>query len=486
MKMNYPLIARLTGVIIMILGLSMLPSLVVSLVYQENSSVSAFLKSMIPMILIGALVVWKIRPKSSFLKLREGSIIVALCWILASFFGAFPYVLSGAIPDLANAFFESASGFSTTGASVIDDVEAVSHGVLFWRSFTHWLGGMGILVFIITILPALGIGGQKIAQAETPGPTTNKLSSKMSDTGKILYLTYLILSVLEFLLLLLGGMNVFDSLIHTFGSMGSGGLSNYSDGVSHFNSLYIELVIAAFTILATINFTLYHQLRLGQFREILKDPELKIYLGIILTATLLIAANLVYYQVYDPGQALRYALFHTTSFSSTSGFSVQNFDLWPSFSKMLLILLAIIGSCSASTGGGIKVIRMIVFYKMIRRGLFMRIHPRAVISIKVDDKTVSGEVASGITSFIFLYLTLLAASTLILSFDGQDMLTTFSATLAMLSNVGTGFGMVGPTSNFGVFSDPAKIFLSFLMLVGRLELYTMVVLLSPALWNPDK
>lgn len=486
MRLNYALMGRLIGLIVMILGLAMVPALLVSLFYHETEAVSAFLRSMIPMALTGSLLVWRIKPKSTYLKLREGSLIVALSWLLASLLGAVPYVLSGAIPDLADAFFESASGFSTTGASIIRDIEAVSHGVVFWRSFTHWLGGMGILALIISILPALGIGGQRIAQAETPGSTTNRMAAKMSDTGRILYLTYLSLSMIQFFLLLLGGMNGFDAMIHTFGSMGSGGLSNYSNGVAHFNSFYIEMVISVFTILTTINFTLYYHMIRGQWYDFLRDPEFKVYLGIILSTTILIAANLTASGLYDPTHAMRYALFHSASFSSTSGFSIVDFDLWPSFSKMLLIILAIIGGCSASTGGGIKVIRIIVVYKMMIRGLFVRLHPRAVVAIKVHNKTVPSDVASGITSFIFLYFSIFVVSVLILSLENLDMITTITAVIATMSNVGVGFGLVGPASSFDVFTDPAKIYLSILMLAGRLELYTLVVLLSPTFWNPDK
>ena len=486
MVLNYRMIAKVLGAILIILGISMVPSLLISVYNHEGPTVFGFMATIIPMVLIG-LLVQKITLKSHSIKIRDGYAIVALSWVIGSVFGAFPFLFSGAIPNFADAFFETVSGFTTTGASILKDVEVIPRGLLFWRSFTHWLGGMGILVFAIALLPALGIGGQQIAKAETPGPTMDKITHKMSDTAKILYIIYISMTLIEVVLLVLGGMSLFDSFVQTFGTMGTGGFSNYNASVGYFNSVYIDIVIGVFMILAGANFNLYYDLLKGRWRDFIGDHELRLYLGILAAAMIVIALNLWMTGTYESiFQAFRYAFFQTASIQTTTGFASTNFDLWPTFSKMVLFTLMFIGGCSASTAGSVKVIRVLVVFKLIGRELFRKMHPSAVVPVKVDGRPVPSGTVSSITSFMFLYFMLFLAGTLLISIEDFGLVTSASAVAATLGNVGPGFELVGPVMNYSLFSDASTLMLSFLMLAGRLELFTIILLFSPGFWNPDR
>ncbi|WP_246019759.1 TrkH family potassium uptake protein [Bacilliculturomica massiliensis] len=487
MVLNYRLIAKIMSAILVLIGASMIPSMAVSLLYGDTVSAAAFLKCMVPMILVGAVLMKKIRPWSRTLRMRDGFLTVALCWLLASLLGGLPFVLSGAIPSFVDAFFETASGFTTTGSSILTDIEVLPRGILFWRSFTHWLGGMGILVFFIALLPSLGIGGQNIVNAETTGPIKDKLTAKISDSAKLLYTIYIGMTVIEVVLLCLGGMSLYDSLVHTFGTVGTGGLSVYNSSIGHYGSAYIHVVIAVFMMLAGINFNLYYHLISGNPREFFSDYELRGYIAILGIATGLIAIDLVRSGIYDgAGEALRYSFFQSSSIITTTGYSTTNFDLWPTFSKMVLFILMFVGGCSSSTGGGVKVIRVLLLFKLVRRGLYRRLHPRAVVPLKLGGRALPSEVMSGVSSFIFLYIGLLFAGTLLLSFEGFDLVSTFTAVLASIGNIGPGFELVGPSMNYSIFSAPAKILLSIYMIIGRLELFTIILLATPTFWNPDR
>lgn len=487
MILNYKAITKIIGSIILIIAISMIPSFLVSLFYSENEAATAFIKSMVPMLVIGVILTLGFKPESLNLKLRDGFAIVALCWLLASLLGSMPFMISGYIPRFADAFFETASGFSTTGSTILTDVEILPKGLLFWRSFTHWLGGMGILVFAIALLPNLGIAGHRIAKAETTGPTLGKLMPKMSDTAKILYIIYMVFTILETLLLLFGGMNLVDALIHTFGSVGTGGFSNYNDSVGHFNSTYIDMVISFFMILCGVNFTLFYLIIKKHIKEFFSDAELKGYFIILIGSVILIAFNLWHTKTYSSiGESLRFSIFQTSSIMSTTGYATDNFDLWPSFSKMILFFLMFVGGCSSSTTGCIKVVRIVVLSKLIKRGIALRLHPHAVISVKMDGKAISADTVSSITSFIFLYLTIFVFGSIVISWDNFDLITNLSAMASCLGNVGPGFSLVGPALNFSIFSEPIKIFLAFVMLAGRLELFTIILLFTPSFWNPDK
>lgn len=487
MSLNYPLIGKILGIILVILGCAMTPALILSAYFGEYQAAGGFFATILPLILAGCLLVSRLRPSSKTLRYRDGFLVVALCWVAASLAGAFPYMLSGITDSVADAIFESTSGFTTTGATIFTDVESLPRGLLMWRSFSQWLGGMGILVFAISILPALGISGQFIAKAEAPGPTLEKMTPKMTDSARLLYTMYVSLTLLQIVLLLLGGMNAYDACIFTFGSVASGGLSNYNDGIAHFNSPYIELVISFFTIFACVNFTLYYTLAKGKIREFFRDTELRAFLLILLGAFSLVCIDLWVNGSYDnPVDAVRFGFFHVTSFLTTTGHVTSDIMVWPTFSKFLLFTLMFIGGCSSSTGGAIKVIRVIVLFKLIRRGIYRRLHPRAVIPVKLRGRNISSDTVSGITAFIVSYFLIFLFGALVLSLEPFDFLTAISASAATLSNIGTGFGVMGLGGNYAVFSDWAKLFMSLLMLVGRLELFTILLLFTPTFWNPDK
>lgn len=487
MALNFAAITRILSFVVILLGTAMIPSCVVSLLYKEYSTALSFFTLIMILLILGLSINFAIKVKVSKLKLREGFLIVALSWFLASLLGCLPYLITGSISSFSNAFFESASGFTTTGATIIEDVENLPKGILFWRSSSQWLGGMGILVFAISILPALGISGQHMAKAETPGIYLSKIVPRMSDSAKILYIIYTAFTLAAILLFKLGGLSLFDSCIASMGSVASGGLSNYNGGIVHFNSIYIEFIAALFTVLTCINFTLYYSVVRGKWNDFFSNPELKTFIFILLSGGLLIGVDLKFRGVYDTvGESLRYGFFQSSAFMTTTGHYSANFDLWPTFSKMLLLLLMIIGASSSSTGGGIKVIRLIILFKHIKRGIFMRLHPNAVVPIKIQGKTLSNEMMVGVISFLSLYSFVFMLSTLVLSLENLDFITTVTAVASTLNNAGTGMGLIGPTGSFAVFSGLSKIYMSFLMIMGRLELFTVVLLFTPSFWNPDR
>ncbi len=487
MVLNYKVIIKLSGIILLLLAGFMLPSLLVSLLYKEEAAMRAFLYTIVPMLAAGGLITVLVKADYTLLRIRDGFVIVALCWTLGSVFGALPYVISGSIPNFIDAFFETVSGLTTTGSSILTDVEVLPRGLLFWRSFTHWIGGMGIVVFAIALLPMLGIGGQKVARAETTGPTFGKLTPKLTESAKILYMIYIGMTVLQIVLLLLGGMGLFDSLIHAFGTVGTGGFSDKNTSIMYYDNPYFEIVIGIFMILAGTNFTLYYYVLRGNWREFFSDSELRIYLLIFGSAVLLIALNLWTGGHYDSiGQSLRFSFFQSSSIMTTTGFASADFDLWPSFSKMILFVLMFIGGCSASTAGGIKVIRILLLLKLLKRGLTVRLHPRAVIAIKVNDKPIPADTISAVANFVFLYCVIFFTGTLLLSLENHDLITTASAVAASLGNVGPGFNLVGPMLNYSLFSDASTFLLAMLMLIGRLELFTIILLFTRHFWNPDR
>lgn len=487
MVLNYKAIIKLSGIIIVILAGLMLPSLLVSVLYGEEDMIRSFLLTIIPMLFAGAAIMLAVKADFSHIRIRDGFVIVALCWTLGSVAGSVPFILSGYIPNFINAFFETVSGFTTTGSTILTDVEILPKGLLFWRSFTHWVGGMGIIVFAIALLPMLGISGQRIAKAETTGPTFGKLTPKMTESAKILYMIYIGMTILEVALLMFGGMNLFDSLIHTFGSVGTGGFSNYNLSIAHYNNVYYEIVITIFMVLAGTNFTLYYYALKGHWREFFSDSELRCYLIIFSAAVLLIALNLRFSGTYGSvGESLRFSFFQSATIMTTTGFASADFDLWPTFSKLVLFILMFIGGCSSSTAGGIKVIRILLVFKHIRRGIVVRLHPRAVIAIKINNKPIPADTISAVANFVFLYVGIFFIGILLLSLENFDLETTASAVAACLGNIGPGFKLVGPVLNFSLFSDASTFMLAILMLVGRLELFTIILLFTRQFWNPDK
>lgn len=487
MVLNYRAVMKLSGIIILLLAGLMLPSLLVSYLYEESEIAGVFLRTIIPMLIAGSMITFSVKANFNHLKIRDGFAIVALCWTLGSIIGAVPFFISGYIPNYIDAFFETVSGFTTTGSSILTDIEALPKGLLFWRSFTHWIGGMGIIVFAIALLPMLGISGSRIAKAETTGPTFGKLTPKLTDSSKILYTIYIGMTVTEFVLLMLGGMGVFDSLIHTFGSVGTGGFSSYNISIAQYDNLYFEMVITLFMLLAGTNFTLYYYAIKGNWHDFFSDSEMRAYLIIFGSAVMLIGLNLWLSGNYDSiGQSLRFSLFQSASIMTTTGYASADFDLWPSFSKIILLILMFIGGCSSSTAGGIKVVRILLLFKLLKRGMAIRLHPRAVISIKLNEKPIPADTISAVASFLFLYLAVFVAGTLLLSLENLDLITTISASAACLSNIGPGFGLIGPVLNYSIFSDASTLLLAILMLIGRLELFTIILLFTRQFWNPDR
>ena len=461
----------------------MFPSFLVSLKYNQYDK-SAFLISIFITGIIG-FIMSKSFQYTKDIKAKEGLSIVAFGWILASFFGSLPFIISGSIPSWVDAFFETVSGFTTTGATVVDNVETLPMGILFWRSFTHWIGGMGILVFTIAILPTLGVGGFQIFKVESPGPKPDRIVPRDRDTAKILYITYIIMTILEIILLLFGGMSLFDSLVNTFGTVGTGGFAIKNASIGAYNSTYIHLVIGIFMALSGVNFSLYYLLFKGKWREVIKDEELKLYFGIIFTAVILIALNINKNIYHNIGLALRDAFFQVSSIITTTGYATVDFNKWPTFSKIILFLLMFVGGCAGSTGGGITSIRILVLLKLIKREISKIFHPRAVIPIKIGDKIVTNDTVSSITSFFVLYITIFVLGTIVISLEGIDFESSAGAVAATLGNIGPGLGLVGPARTYSQFSSLGKLLLSLFMLLGRLELFTIIALFAPSTWKKE-
>jgi len=479
--MNYGIIIKVTGYILLIEALLMVPSFMIAVYFGEPDAMP-FLLCILVTALAG-LICAVVKSTDKRIKTRDGLAIVVVGWLLASFFGSFPFFLSGSIPSFVDAFFETVSGFTTTGATILNDVEALPKGLMFWRSFTHWIGGMGILVFTIALLPAMGIGSFYIFKAETPGPTADKIMPRLSETAKTLYLVYLILTFIQIVLLKLGGMSLYDAALYTFGTVGTGGFSTKNAGVGAYDSVYLQMVIAFFMVLAGMNFSIYVNLLKGNLRDTFKSEELKLYLSIILTATVLIFGSLYFGKQENFGRALKDAFFQVSSIITTTGYTTVDFDLWPAFAKTVLFLLMFVGGCAGSTAGSIKVMRILVLVKVVKREIARIFHPRAMIQVKIGSRALPGETITGITGFFILYMLVFAAGVLVVSLEGLNMESTVSAVAATLGNIGPGFGAVGPMRNFSGFSNASKLMFSLLMLLGRLEIYTFLAFLAPRAWR---
>lgn len=471
---------NLLGKLLLVEAILMLPSFVISLICSDGDH-WAFLISIIASAVAGFPMAFFIKPDGKQLYMREGLAVAGLGWLLLSAFGALPLYIYGAC-DYVSAFFEITSGFTTTGATIFTEVESLPHGILFWRSFTHWIGGMGVLVFTTALLPTIGGRGGYLARAESAGPSFSKLAPKLGDSSKILYLIYTALTVLMTICLLLAGMPLFDALIHAFGTAGTGGFSNRNLSVAAYNSPAIEIIVSVFMLLFGLNFALFFRLILRDFRGIVKNEEARVYLIIAVLSILFIAIDLL--KIYDNfWTSLRYSMFQVPTIMSTSGFATADFNVWPAFSKILLLMLMLFGSCAGSTAGGLKMIRVIMLTKMAFREIRHAFQPRKVHVIKIEGKSVSEDALSGTGTFFFTYIAILLLGALIVSLDGSDLLTSVTASLACLSNIGPGLGEVGPMGNFGSFSAAVKIVLSFIMLAGRLEIFPILILFHPAAWK---
>jgi len=488
MVLNIKPITKVLCAVMVLVGAAMLLPLLVAAYYKEWQVVFSFAICAVPMIVAGLIVIRKMpKADNEVLRMRDGFFIVAVAWILMSVFGAIPFMISGSIPNFCDAFFETASGFSTTGSTVLAQPELLPKGILFWRSFTHWLGGMGVLVLTIALLPMLGIGGQKIMRAETTGPTMDKISFTTNESAKKLYVIYFGVTLLEIVALLCTGMGLFDAACNTFGTVGTGGLATTGQSIAYYGQVSVEMIIAVFMMLAGINFSLYHYLITGNIKTFFKDKELRVYLCIVAGCTIFIAIMLVVKGIYpNIWEGLRYAYFQVCSIITTTGYGTADFDIWPIPCKLVLMLLMFVGGCAGSTGGGMKVIRIMLLAKVLKRGVEKKLHPRATAPLKYDGKLVSSETLSGVASFAVLYLATVVGGGLIISLSGCDIITAFTSSLACVSNIGPGFNMVGPTCNFAFFPGAIKIVQSLLMIAGRLELFTIILLFTPQYWNKNR
>lgn len=479
--MNYRMILKSLGSVLCIEAACMLPSLLVAFIYQEGDALS-FIVSMLIMAIIG-FGLQIIKTPISTIYARDGFAIVALGWILVSAFGALPFVLSGAIPSVMDAFFESASGFSTTGSSILRDIESLPKGILFWRSFTHWLGGMGVLILMIAILPSVKANTLHIMKAESPGPSPGKFVPKISQTAKILYIIYIVLTIIQIVFLLGGGMSLYDSLIHTFGTAGTGGFSNKNTSIAAYGSVYIEVVITIFMLLFGVNFTLYYMTFKRNIKAVLKDEELRFYFGVVAVSIILIVLD-IHKTVYPSiAESIRYAAFQVSSIITTTGYMTADFNLWPVFSQAILVLLMFIGASASSTGGGLKCIRILLLFKIIKREITRINHPRAVQTVKINGRIVEEETLFSVMAFFFFSMLITAVSVLIVLLEGKDIITSVTAVITSINNVGPGLGLVGPTGNFADLSILSKGVLSVCMIIGRLEIYPIMLLFLPSFWK---
>lgn len=477
--MNKSIIRYILCKVLQFEGVFLLLPVIVSLVYKEKLGIWFGLTAVAAFVLgtVGGLF----KPKNKVFYAREGFVTVSLSWILLSLVGAVPFTLSGEIPNYFDAFFETVSGFTTTGASILTDVEAMSQTAMFWRCFTNWIGGMGVLVFIMAIVPLSGSHNMHLMRAESPGPEVGKLVPKVKDTAKILYGIYLGLTVLLIIAYIITGMSVYDSLIISFATMGTGGFANLNASVGGYSHAS-QVVAIVFMILCGVNFNAYFYILRRKTKDFFKIEEVRVYLGILLAVAVVITLQ-IRNMYSSTAEAFHHAAFQTASIMTTTGFSSADFDMWPTLSKALLVMLMVVGACAGSTGGGIKVSRVIILIRTLTRELSHLTHPRSVKKIKINGQTISEETIKSVTSFIVAYVLLVIASTLIISVDGFDFTSSITSVFATIGNIGPGLGMVGPCGNYSAYSNLSKIVLSFDMLAGRLEIFPMLVLSYIGTWR---
>ena len=475
--MNRKMVLHILSRILIVEAILMLPSVIVGLIYWERATTAFFAPIVILAVLGLALGIKK--PKNREIYARDGFFVVACAWVLMSLFGALPFYLSGYFKSYIDALFEVISGFTTTGSSVLSDVEALPKCILFWRSFTNWVGGMGVLVFVMAIIPLSDDRSLHIMRAESPGPIVGKLVPKMKDTAKILYGIYIALTAICALLLLFGGMNLFDALCHSFSTAGTGGFSVRNAGIGHYNSAYIEMVIAVFMILFGINFNLFYLILLGHIKDALKSEELRWYLSIVGLSTLVITLNIM---SSFKGQSFRYAFFQVASLITTTGFATTDFNYFPELSKSILVLLMFTGACAGSTGGGFKISRLIIILKSFKKEIKKLFHPNSVTVIKLENKPIDSSLSHSTVNYFMMYILIMMASCIAISVDNFDFTTNVTAVISCFNNIGPGLNVVGPMGNFGGFSIFSKLVLSLDMLFGRLEILPMLVLFSARSW----
>lgn len=480
--MNYEMMAYVLMNIAKVEGFLMFIPAIVSLVYGEKDVAIRIFEIAVVLVLVGKIFTRK-KPSKSELFIKDGLLIVGLAWIIFSVIGAMPYYLTGSITSIVDAFFETVSGFTTTGSTILTDIESLPMGILFWRSFTHWIGGMGVLVFVMAIIPLSGGNTMNIMKAEVPGPTVDKLVPKTKQSAKILYLIYIAMTALEVILLMLGGMPFIDSLTNSFSTAGTGGFCMKADSIGFYDSAYIDGVVTVFMILFGINFNLFYLVLFKNFKRIFKSEELRTYIKIIAVAIALITWNIqgMYGGVL---KSFRYASFQVATIITTTGFMTADFNLWPTFSKAILLSLMIIGACAGSTGGGVKVSRVLITFKYIKSEIKKVIHPRSISNITMDEKLIDDTMTKNVSAYLLIYLIIMAVSFILITLNEFDIETSLTSVVTCLNNVGPGLGnLVGPTGNFSTFSPFSKLVLTLDMLLGRLEIFPILFLFSPRIFK---
>ena len=482
--MNYKMMGRFTAQMLLIEGIFLIPALLISLFLGESAAAYGFAVTLGLIALVGGPMYFFCRDAKSAFYATDGMVCVAVSWLVLSLVGAIPFYVSEAIPSYIDALFETVSGFTTTGTSILPEVEHMAKGLMYWRSFTHWVGGMGVLVFLLAIAPSKGNEQgftMHLLRAESPGPSVGKLVPKMRKTAAILYFLYIILTVLDFLFLIVGGMPVFDAVCTAFGTAGTGGFGIKNDSIASY-SPYLQNVTTVFMLLFGVNFSCYYLLTQRQIKNVLKDEELRLYVLIVLGSIGLIVWNLGdFYPTLE--ETVRHAAFQVSSIITTTGFATTDFDLWPSFSKTILLCLMVIGACAGSTGGGLKVARVLLLFKSLKRNIAQMLHPRKVQVIRNNGSVVSERIVANTNAYLCAYVVLMFGSFVLISLDGYSVGTNFSAVLSCLNNIGPGMELVGPTCNFSIFSAFSKLVLILDMLLGRLEIFPILVLFSLQTWK---
>ena len=477
--MNIKMLIYILGKVLLIEGVLMLLPIVCGWIYGESETVY-YLACALAYVTLGYLISFK-KPKNMTIFIKDGCVATALSWVVLSIGGCIPFILTGEIPSFTDAMFETASGFSTTGASILTNVEAMSHVSLLWRSLTHWIGGMGVLVFLLAVVPMTGGSNMNLMRAESPGPTVGKIVPKVRSTAKMLYLIYLAMTVTEIIILTVCGMPFFDSICSSFGTAGTGGFGVRNDSFASY-APHLQVIVAVFMIMFGMNFNFYYYFTTKQINKAFKMSEIKVYLAVIAIVTAIICFSVR--ELYGSfGEALRHSFFQVATIITTTGFATTDFDLWPSVAKFLLLGLMILGACASSTGGGIKIARFQIMFKSVKREIQSYIHPKTVKKIHVDGKTVDSEVIHSVALYFFIYLIIFATSMFIVSFEGHDLVTIFSSVAATFNNIGPGLSLVGPTQNYSFFSGLSKWVFIFDMLAGRLELMPLIVFLAPTTYK---
>ena len=477
--MNIKMLIYILGKVLLIEGVLMLLPIGCGWIYGESETVY-YLACALAYVTLGYLISFK-KPKNMTIFIKDGCVATALSWVVLSIGGCIPFILTGEIPSFTDAMFETASGFSTTGASILTNVEAMSHVSLLWRSLTHWIGGMGVLVFLLAVVPMTGGSNMNLMRAESPGPTVGKIVPKVRSTAKMLYLIYLAMTVTEIIILTVCGMPFFDSICSSFGTAGTGGFGVRNDSFASY-APHLQVIVAVFMIMFGMNFNFYYYFTTNQINKAFKMSEIKVYLAVIAIVTAIICFSVR--GLYGSfGEALRHSFFQVATIITTTGFATTDFDLWPSVAKFLLLGLMILGACASSTGGGIKVARFQIMFKSVKREIQSYIHPKTVKKIHIDGKTVDSEVIHSVALYFFIYLIIFATSMFIVSFEGHDLVTIFSSVAATFNNIGPGLSLVGPTQNYSFFSGLSKWVFIFDMLAGRLELMPLIVFLAPTTYK---